>query len=51
MKKKVEKLEGALGQTYGKGSKLLKIAAKSSGRKFELGEGIGKHNQGILNPV
>ena len=47
-KRKVQKLESQLESAYGKGSKLL---MKSGGSKFQLGEGIGKHGQGILNPV
>ena len=47
-KRKVQVLEQKLESAYGKGSKLL---LKAGGDNFALGEGMGKHNQGILNPV
>lgn len=39
-------MESALSEKYGKGVKLLKMMGG-----FEVGKGIGKNNQGIVNPV
>ena len=41
-----KKLEGALEEKYGKGLKMLKNMGG-----FQIGHGVGKNNQGILNPV
>mmetsp|Transcript_33558 Transcript_33558/g.51604 ORF Transcript_33558/g.51604 Transcript_33558/m.51604 type:complete len:170 (+) Transcript_33558:658-1167(+) len=43
---KKKDIEGKLTKKYGKGLAMLK---KMGG--FELGQGMGKNNQGILNPV
>jgi len=40
------KMEGALQDKYGKGLKMLKMMGG-----FEVGKGVGKRNQGIVNPV
>ena len=39
-------MEGALEDKYGKGLKMLKLMGG-----FEVGKGVGKRNQGIVNPV
>jgi hypothetical protein len=39
-------MENALEGKYGKGLKMLKMMGG-----FEVGKGVGKLNQGIVNPV
>lgn len=40
------KIEGALEGKYGKGLKMLKLMGG-----YSVGKGIGKNEQGIVNPV
>ena len=39
-------METVLNQKYGKGLKMLKMMGG-----FQIGQGVGKNNQGIINPV